>query len=36
MTVIEGFELTAEEPNKDLLFNQENDLQSMRIETFST
>lgn len=36
ITVIDGFELTAEEPNKDLLFNQENDLQSMRIETFST
>ncbi|MFJ8066513.1 hypothetical protein ACIQYS_18095 [Psychrobacillus sp. NPDC096426] len=36
LTVIEGFELTAEEPNKDLLFNQENDQQSMRIETFST
>ncbi|WP_144509454.1 hypothetical protein [Bacillus sp. FJAT-22090] len=35
ITVIDGFELTAEEPNKDLLFNQENDLQSMRIETFS-
>ncbi|MFJ5769259.1 hypothetical protein [Psychrobacillus sp. NPDC093180] len=35
LTVIEGFELTAEEPNKDLLFNQENDQQSMRIETFS-
>ncbi|SER61859.1 hypothetical protein [Psychrobacillus sp. OK032] len=35
ITVIEGFELTAEEPNKDLLFNQENDQQSMRIETFS-
>lgn len=36
ITVLEGYELTAEEPNKDLLFNQENDLQSMRIETFST
>ena len=35
ITVLEGYELTAEEPNKDLLFNQENDLQSMRIETFS-
>lgn len=35
ITVVEGYELTAEEPNKDLLFNQENDLQSMRIETFS-
>ena len=35
ITVSEGYELTAEEPNKDLLFNQENDLQSMRIETFS-
>ena len=29
-----GFELTGEEPNKDLLFNKENDAQSMRIETF--
>lgn len=36
ITVIDGYELTAEEPNKDLLFNQENDLQSMRIETFNT
>lgn len=35
MTVIDGFELTAEEPNKDLLYNKENDQQSMRIETFS-
>lgn len=35
ITVIDGFELTAEEPNKDLLFNQENDQQSMRIETFN-
>lgn len=35
ITVVEGFELTGEEPNKDLLFNQDNDLQSMRIETFS-
>lgn len=36
ITVVEGYELTGEEPNKDLLFNQDNDLQSMRIETFST
>ncbi|MDF2065695.1 hypothetical protein [Bacillus sp. Cr_A10] len=35
ITVAEGFELTGEEPNKDLLFNKENDLQSMRIETFN-
>lgn len=35
ITVVEGYELTGEEPNKDLLFNQDNDLQSMRIETFS-
>lgn len=35
ITVVEGYELTGEEPNKDLLFNQNNDLQSMRIETFS-
>ncbi|MFB5085754.1 hypothetical protein PGC35_00835 [Psychrobacillus sp. PGGUH221] len=35
ITVVEGFELTGEEPNKDLLFNKENDLQSMRIETFN-
>ncbi|TQR11664.1 hypothetical protein [Psychrobacillus soli] len=35
ITVMDGFELTAEEPNKDLLFNTENDQQSMRIETFS-
>lgn len=36
ITVVEGYELTGEEPNKDLLFNTNNDLQSMRIETFST
>lgn len=35
ITVMEGYELTGEEPNKDLLFNQNNDSQSMRIETFS-
>lgn len=35
ITVMEGYELTGEEPNKDLLFNQDNNLQSMRIETFS-
>lgn len=35
ITVVEGYELTGEEPNKDLLFNKESDLQSMRIETFS-
>ena len=35
ITVMKGFELTGEEPNKDLLFNQNNDSQSMRIETFS-
>ncbi|WP_277586382.1 hypothetical protein [Psychrobacillus antarcticus] len=35
ITVVEGFELTGEEPNKDMLFNLDNDLQSMRIETFS-
>lgn len=35
ITVVEGYELTGEEPNKDLLFNKNNDLQSMRIETFS-
>ncbi|QUG40904.1 hypothetical protein KD050_16655 [Psychrobacillus sp. INOP01] len=35
ITVMEGYELTGEEPNKDLLFNLNNDLQSMRIETFS-
>ena len=34
ITVVAGFELTGEEPNKDLLFNKENDAQSMRIETF--
>ena len=34
ITVVGGFELTGEEPNKDLLFNKENDAQSMRIETF--
>lgn len=34
ITVVDNFELTSEEPNKDLIFNQENDLQSMRIETF--
>lgn len=34
ITVVDDFELTSEEPNKDLIFNQENDLQSMRIETF--
>ena len=32
MTVADGFELTGEEPNRDLVFNQENDKQSMRIE----
>lgn len=36
ITVVDGFELTGEEPNKDLLYNSENDSQSMRIETFST
>lgn len=36
ITVVPGFELTGEEPNKDILYNSENDLQSMRIETFST
>lgn len=34
ITVVAGFELSGEEPNKDLLFNKENDAQSMRIETF--
>lgn len=34
ISVVAGFELTGEEPNKDLLFNKENDAQSMRIETF--
>lgn len=34
ITVVDGYELTGEEPNKDLLFNKENDKQSMRIETF--
>lgn len=34
INVVTGFELTGEEPNKDLLFNKENDAQSMRIETF--
>lgn len=36
ITIVKGYELTSEEPNKDLLFAQDNDLQSMRIETFST
>lgn len=36
ITVMEGFELTGEEPNKDMLFKQDNDQQSMRIETFSS
>lgn len=35
ITVVDGFELTGEEPNKDILFNKENDKQSMRIETFN-
>lgn len=35
ITVVDGFELTGEEPNKDLLFNTKNDAQSMRIETFN-
>ncbi|WP_391120576.1 hypothetical protein [Psychrobacillus sp. L3] len=34
ITVIDGFELTGEEPSKDILFNIKNDSQSMRIETF--
>ena len=36
ITIVKGYELTSEEPNKDLLFAQDNDLQSMRIETFFT
>ena len=35
ITVKDGFELTSEEPNRDMLFNKANDLQTMRIETFS-
>lgn len=35
ITIVDGYELTAEEPNKDLLYNTANDEQSMRIETFS-
>ncbi|MFF2752291.1 hypothetical protein ACFVR1_00870 [Psychrobacillus sp. NPDC058041] len=36
VTLMDGFELTGEEPNKDMLFNTENDAQSMRIETFDS
>lgn len=36
VTLMDGFELTGEEPNKDMLFNNENDAQSMRIETFDS
>jgi len=32
MTVADGYELTGEEPNKDMVFNQQNADQSMRIE----
>lgn len=35
ISVLEGYELTAEEPNKDLLFNKENEEQSMRIEIYN-
>lgn len=35
ISVLEGYELTAEEPNKDLLFNKENEEQSMRIEVYN-
>ncbi len=35
ITILDGYELTAEEPNKDLLFNKENDVQSMRIEVYN-
>lgn len=35
ITIMDGYELTAEEPNKDLLYNTANDEQSMRIETFN-
>lgn len=35
ITVLEGYELTAEEPNKDLLFNKEDEAQSMRIEVYN-
>lgn len=34
--LLPGYELTAEEPNKDLVFASENDALSMRVETFST
>ncbi|TQR20183.1 hypothetical protein [Psychrobacillus vulpis] len=34
IVVAEGFELTGEEPNRDMLYNKTNDEQSMRIETF--
>lgn len=33
--LLPGYELTAEEPNKDLVFASENDALSMRVETFS-
>jgi PBP1b-binding outer membrane lipoprotein LpoB len=36
ITLMDGFELTGEEPNKDMLFNTENDAQSLRIETFDS
>ncbi|MER2169664.1 MAG: hypothetical protein ABS938_03415 [Psychrobacillus psychrodurans] len=35
ISVIDGYELTAEEPNKDMLFNKENEEQSMRIEVYN-
>ncbi|MEK4522803.1 hypothetical protein NSQ95_05400 [Psychrobacillus sp. FSL W7-1457] len=35
ISVLDGYELTAEEPNKDLLFNKENEEQSMRIEVYN-
>ncbi|WP_313891467.1 hypothetical protein [Psychrobacillus sp.] len=34
ITVVDGFELTGEEPNKDMLMYTANNQQSMRIETF--
>lgn len=35
ISVLDGYELTSEEPNKDLLYNKEDETQSMRIEVYN-
>lgn len=35
LELIDTYELTAEEPNRDVVFSKENDSQFMRIETFA-